>query len=142
MSIKVSICTKILKAFSAFERSLTKVTPLASDPTSLTLDEEEHWEAYCLRFARLQDLLVKRFFRLLATEDDPAWSGSVRDLLNLMEKKSIIASSHDWMALRELRNQMAHEYEESALQALYERARDSAPLFLYVKDKVSENATP
>lgn len=122
-----NICKKILKAFSAFERSLERVRDLDSNPDALSDDQEERWEAYCSRFARLQDMLVKKFFRGIALHADPAWSRTVRDLLNLMEKLSIIDSANDWIKLRELRNEMAHEYEDSALQSLQERARQAAP---------------
>ena len=141
MSLLSDVCEKTLKAYGALERSYARIQGITSDPLLLSHDEEEKWEAYCSRFARLQDILVKRFFRSLALEDDPAWSGSVRDLLNLMEKKHIIASSKEWMSLRELRNEMAHEYEESALLALHERARLAAPLILAVKIKVLEHAS-
>ena len=141
MSLMDSICTKTLKAYAAFERSLGRIRNLSSDPGVISDDEEERWEAYCSRFARLQDMLVKRFFRALALAEDPAWSGSVRDLLNLMEKRAIISSAAEWMALRELRNEMAHEYEDSALQALQERARAAAPLLIAVKPKVDSHAS-
>jgi hypothetical protein len=84
-------------------------------------------------------LLLNVFFGVLALEDDPGWSGSVRDLLNLMEKKLIVSSAAEWMQLRELRNEMAHEYEETALQALYERARAAAPIILAVIQKVIDH---
>lgn len=141
MVLLTDICHKLLRAFSAFERSLQRVSGLNSDPTMISPDDEERWEAYCSRFARLQDMLVKRFFRALALEDDPAWAGSVRDLLNLMEKRRVIDSAQAWMELRELRNEMAHEYEDSALQALQERARRAAPLLLALKPQVAQRAS-
>jgi uncharacterized protein with HEPN domain len=58
-----------------------------------------------------------------------------------MEKRSVIDSAQDWMQLRELRNEMAHEYEDSALAALHERARQTGNLLLAVKPKVVERAT-
>lgn len=136
----IAIHAKCLKAYGAFERSLAKIQKLGANPNDLDYDQEEHWEAYCSRFARLQDMLVKRYFRALALEEDPAWSGSVRDLLNLMEKARVIASAREWMELRELRNEMAHEYEDEALEALYQRARAAAPLIMAVKAELIKRA--
>lgn len=140
-NVLTPISDKALKTFQAFERSLLRIQNLSCHPSDLTTDEEERWEAYCARFARLQDILVKRFFRAIALHEDPAWSGSVRDLLNLMEKRGVISSATSWMELRELRNEMAHEYEDSALEALQERARQAAPLILAVKAELIKYAS-
>lgn len=137
MTILSDIGSKTLKAYSAFEKSLQRIQKLPCDPDHLTDDQAERWEAYCSRFGRLQDILVKRFFRAIALREDPAWSGTVRDLLNFMEKLHVIDAASDWLGLRELRNEMAHEYEESALAALHERARTAAPLIMAVKPKVA-----
>ena len=49
-TVKGAVCAKTLKAYGAFERSLSRVLTLSADPEALTHDEEEHWEAYCSRF--------------------------------------------------------------------------------------------
>lgn len=141
MSLLAEISKKALKTYETFEKSLVRISSLSSDPLETSDEQAEHWEAYCSRFGRLQDILVKRYFRTIALAEDPAWSGTVRDLLNFMEKQGIIGSATDWMGLRELRNEMAHEYEDSALGALQERARLAAPLLLAVKPKVVYHAT-
>lgn len=141
MSLLTQLAQKTLKAYQPFEKSLARIANLPTDPSQLTDEQAEHWEAYCARFGRLQDLLVKRFFRSIALGEDPAWSGSVRDVLNLMEKLNVIDSTADWMGLRELRNEMAHEYEDANLQSLHERARLAAPLILAVKARIASYAT-
>ncbi len=140
IEIKI-IAAKILKAFLAFEKSLVRVSMLATNPEELSDEEQERWEAYTSRFSRLQDMLIKRYFRTKAMTGDPAWSGTVRDLLNLMEKDGTISASSEWMALRELRNEMAHEYSDLALSSLYERSRAAAPTVLAVKEKVVADAS-
>jgi hypothetical protein len=135
-----STSQKIQKAFSAFEKSLSRVATMEADPECLTDDQLEHWEAYCSRFSRLQDMIVKRYFRLLAVSNDPAWSGSVRDLFNVMEKDRVIDSAASWMQLRELRNARAHEYEESELKHVHIKVRDAAPTILKLKPLVNSHA--
>ncbi len=78
---------------------------------TLTTDEvfAEQVEAFGSRFGRLQDTLGQKLL--------PAWlkvlgeqPTSFIDNLNKAEKLGILPSVEEWMRLRELRNQMVHEY--------------------------------
>ena len=75
----------------------------------LSVQEKESCEALTARFARLCDFLFQRVFRTLdriELQDE----GTGIDRLNRMEKRGIISSSEKWKVLRELRNDIAHEY--------------------------------
>jgi len=63
------------------------------------------------RFSKLQDELGNNTFRLLLEflREDQA-DKPFRDILNSLERLRIIDSADSWMALRELRNDLAHEY--------------------------------
>lgn len=70
----------------------------------------ETLEAFVSRFASLQDTLGDKLLpaclRLLAEKP-----GSVLDNLNRAEKLGLLWSAQDWLAARNLRNRMVHEYE-------------------------------
>lgn len=74
-------------------------------------DLAERVEAFVGRFGRLQDTLGDKLLRLLLTAlgEKPA---AVIDNLDRAERLGFLASADEWMAMRELRNQMIHEYVE------------------------------
>jgi uncharacterized protein with HEPN domain len=89
------------------------------------IDLAERVEAFVGRFARLQDSLGDKLLPLLlsALGETPS---AVIDNLDRAERLGLIKSSDDWLAMRQLRNQMIHEYVEdpvvlaSALQTGHE----------------------
>lgn len=90
---------------------------LADDP-----DLAERVEAFVGRFGRLQDTLADKLLPMLlaALGEKP---GAQLDNLDRAERLALIESADQWLSMRQLRNQMVHEYIEdtailaSALQA-------------------------
>ncbi len=85
---------------------------------SYTLEELEHFESLTSRFARLSDLLIQKLFRLI-DQLDLDESGTIRDRINQAEKKSLIATAAKFIEIRELRNQIAHEYNPNAMLTIF-----------------------
>ncbi len=91
---------------------LSHVVPVSSEwVTQLKNDIE--WadivQSFTSRFGRLQDIISKRLFRtIILLEGGEA--ERVIDILNIMEKRGILADTVEWHALRELRNELAYEY--------------------------------
>lgn len=85
-------------------------------------DLAERVEAFVGRFGRLQDTLADKFLPALlsALGEKP---GAQIDNLDRAERLGFLASAETWLTMRQLRNQMVHEYIEdpavlaSALQA-------------------------
>jgi len=75
----------------------------------LTVEQRESCEALTARFARLSDFLFQRVFRTV-DRIELVDEGTAIDRLNRMEKRGVIGSALQWRELRELRNQIAHEY--------------------------------
>ncbi len=74
-------------------------------------DLAERVEAFVSRFGRLQDTLGDKLLpALLSTLGEKV--GAQLDNLDLAERLGYIESSESWFAVRELRNQMVHEYIE------------------------------
>jgi acyl carrier protein phosphodiesterase len=75
-------------------------------------DLQDKIDAFRVRFADLQDCIGHKLFRnLLKLEDESPVS--MIDVLNMMEKREILTSSHQWKLLREVRNAFSHDYPES-----------------------------
>ena len=82
---------------------------LSADP-----DLAERVEASVSRFARLQDTLGDKLIPVLlsALEGRP---GAAIDNLDRAERLGFLQSVDQWMAMRQLRNQMVHEYVEDPM---------------------------
>lgn len=74
-----------------------------------TNDELEVFDAFTSRFARVSDILTQRIFRLFDILEFEE-SKTFLDALNKAEQRGIITSSLDFKEIRELRNEIAHEY--------------------------------
>jgi hypothetical protein len=63
------------------------------------------------RFTKLQDEIGNSTFRFLLEhlKEDVA-DKPFRDILNMLERLKIIDSSDTWLTLREIRNDLTHEY--------------------------------
>jgi hypothetical protein len=106
--------------------TLERVRQLADDA-----DLAERVEAFVARFGRLQDTLADKLLpTLLAALGEP--SGAQLDNLDRAERLGWIESADHWLTMRQLRNQMIHEYiEDMALLAdALQSAHASVPVLL------------
>jgi hypothetical protein len=95
----------------------------------LNADELERFEALTSRFARLSDMITQKTFKLLdhlELED----SGSARDRINRAEKRGIIQSADDFVEIRILRNEIAHDYKSDSILDIFERVLFYTPMLL------------
>ncbi|MDD4645885.1 MAG: hypothetical protein PHY99_07850 [Bacteroidales bacterium] len=77
----------------------------------LSEDQISYTDQLILRFLKLQDLLGQKLFPhiLLALEEDYSNQPFI-DILNRLEQLKIIDSSEKWIAMREVRNLITHDY--------------------------------
>lgn len=90
------------------------VTPFNRQKVALMeadIDLAERVDAFVSRFGRLQDTvgdkLLPHYLRALGEA-----AGAAVDNLNRLEKLGLIQSAEAWVTLRDMRNQMVHEYVE------------------------------
>ena len=95
----------------------------------LSYDEQESFEALTGRFARLSDLIIQKIFRLLDILDLEE-EGTIRDRINRAEKKGAIHSADDFIEIRILRNEIAHEYKSETIYAIFEKVLEYTPKLL------------
>lgn len=74
-------------------------------------DLAERVEAFVGRFGRLQDTVGDKLLPLLLTALGEKPSAAI-DNLERAERLGLIKSADEWMTMRNLRNQMVHEYVE------------------------------
>ena len=69
-------------------------------------------DQFAYRFAKLQDVMSVQLFRRFALDAlyEPAESLPVIDILNLLERYRYLPSALRWQEIREIRNQITHEY--------------------------------
>lgn len=90
-------------------------------------DLAERVEAFVGRFGRLQDTVGEKLLPLLLVCLGEK-SSSVMDNLDRAERLGWLKSADEWMAMRNLRNQMIHEYIEDP--ALFANALQSGHAFV------------
>ncbi len=118
-----SECDKHVLRMNSAKAKLAAVLPLTSiGYSALTEDEIEHIDQFLFRFAKLQDAIGQRLFKsiLLFLQEDVEGVPFV-DILSKLEKLHLIESSTQWQMLREVRNEIAHQYDDApelAAQAL------------------------
>ena len=90
-------------------------------------------DQFIFRFSKLQDSMGAKLFRyILEYLDEDIKYLPMRDILNRLERYSIIPSSHEWIYIRELRNDIAHDYpidEKDTVTALNELISKTEILF-------------
>ena len=121
------------KAADGLRWSLERCQPLAI--SQLDLEGEEKFETLTVRFTRMSDILIQKIFRLV-DDIDLESPGTVRDRINRAEKKGLIDSARDYVVIRELRNAIAHEYEEEALTNIHSEVLRLTPLLLATPEKI------
>jgi hypothetical protein len=74
-------------------------------------------DAYLKRFASIQDFLGAKIFSLLL-ELAGINNSKMSEVLSNIEKENIIDSLENWIELREVRNELEHDYPEELQEAL------------------------
>ncbi|MBI4938472.1 MAG: hypothetical protein HY846_09730 [Nitrosomonadales bacterium] len=85
---------------------LEQVTRLEETP-----DVAERVEAFVGRFGRLQDTVGDKLLPLLLAALGEKTSSAI-DNLDRAERLELLGSADEWLTMRNLRNQMVHEYVE------------------------------
>ena len=105
------------QALPSFERSLVKCRDFDfSQPISF--ETEESLDALSSKFSRVSDIFTQKVlktFIFVLREDAPTFL----DRMNLCEKLGIIPSAEELIAIRDLRNIIAHEYLNENLVEIY-----------------------
>ncbi|WP_010257084.1 HepT-like ribonuclease domain-containing protein [Treponema primitia] len=102
--------------------------------TTYTEDEFDQFENLSSRYARTTDLLINKILRSIDAVE-LVDSGSVIDAANHAEKRGIIDSVSQLRELKDLRNEIAHEYETEDLSKLFALVLDATPRLFVLADR-------
>jgi hypothetical protein len=99
-------------------------------------DDLIEFEALTGRFSRVVDLLIHKLFRAIDTVE-LVDTGTLIDVMNRAEKRRFVEFSLELRALKDLRNEMAHEYLTEKLIRLQEEVYESIPkLFAIIENSM------
>jgi hypothetical protein len=122
------------KSVVALRYSYKKCSAIKEEP-EYDLEQQESFEALASRFARTSDILTQKIFKtlfILLQENTKTFI----DAANFLEKLEIVENADDLLNIREIRNQIAHEYVESNIMALFHDVLLYAPLLEKIIDNV------
>lgn len=103
-------------------------------------EDLERLESLASRFARFADLLTQRLMRL-ADDLELDAPGSLLDRIRRAEKRGWVNQDGRLVRIREIRNLIAHEYEDAELAELYRAILEATPDLLAVIPHVQSWAT-
>ena len=107
---------RMARAVELVEASLTGLLPF--DPArTYTPKELEPYDALSDRFVRATEASLK-FFRSYERAMFAENSDTLRDLLSRMHKLSLVSSVQQWIAMRDIRNRIVHDYLPEKLKEL------------------------
>jgi uncharacterized protein YutE (UPF0331/DUF86 family) len=100
-----------------------------------TEDEFDEFENLTSRYARMLDVILNKVFRSIdAVELEDG--GTLLDVVNRAEKRGIVASADRVRDLKDLRNDIVHEYETDDLRPLFQQTLDATPELFDIAEKI------
>ena len=94
--------------------------PLNADRyLALTEDEIEHIDQFFFRFTKSQNNIGEKLFVQILEylqEENPKPKPFI-DILNRLEQLELLEDKNNWLVLRKIRNNIAHQYEDEPKQA-------------------------
>jgi len=102
---------------------------------SLSEEEFDIMENLTSRYSRVIDLIINKLFRSIdAVELED--SGTLIDVINRAEKRELINSSDRLKELKDLRNEIVHEYETDDLVDTFESVRNNIQEVLIIAKNI------
>ncbi len=107
-------CEKHIQRIDEAYEDMKNIIPLSAQKyKDLNKDEVQDIDQFLFRFAKLQDTMGEKIFKLILEK----YEGEVKpmpflDSLNKLEKYGCISSAKEWVYLRKLRNEVSHRYDD------------------------------
>ncbi len=116
---------KLEKYYDAFREYHLLINELLLNEDILTVEkfnfispkDRAIFDAYIKRFSSIQDFLGAKIFPLLI-EISGIGSVKMTEVLYHMEREEVIDSIDNWIELREIRNELEHDYPDEREEAL------------------------
>jgi len=132
LSGSVAICKLHIKRLNYAINKISSLIPLTLESYRVIDDENiQALDQFIFRFIKLQDELGSKTFRLLLLcLGEDVYNKPFLDILSLLEKYGIVDNEDTWNALREIRNELTHEYSQmmidniNGINSLFNRIPD------------------
>ena len=108
---------ELQKSLDWLRRSYEKCSAIGNKP-DYSPDEFDDFENLTSRYARATDLITNKVLRSLDAAELME-AGSIIDAANRAEKRGIVDSVSTLRSLKDLRNEIAHEYQTGELRDLF-----------------------
>jgi predicted nucleotidyltransferase len=107
-------CDKHILRIEHAYKKISPFLPISASAYPLLNDEQiEAIDQYLFRFAKLQDTMVDKLFKLiLAQYEENLQQYTFIDVLNKLEKLGFLPSAKEWQILRTIRNEISHQYDD------------------------------
>ncbi len=97
------------------------------------VSEFDSYENLCSRFSRMIDFLIRKMFRAIdAVEFEN--QGTLIDTVNNAHKRGLFSEIETIREIKDLRNDIAHEYIDDHLQDLFEDLTRLTPLLITIAE--------
>ena len=100
------------------KHSLEKAEKI-SDLENMEADEFDNFETLAIRYSRTIDFLVRKYWRILDSVEFES-QGTLIDVVNRAEKRGLFDDIEEFREMRDLRNEIVHEYISSNLVELFQ----------------------
>lgn len=106
------VCDKHIVRINEALSELHVSLPMTADSyAQLDTGQVRCLDQFIFRFSKLQDAIGAKIFRyLLEYLDEDVSTLPMRDILNRLERYLLIPSADEWNYIRELRNEISHDY--------------------------------
>ena len=102
-----------------------------------TDDEFDNFENLTSRFGRTTDFLINKVYRAI-DKAELETSGTVIDTINRAAKRGLIESANQLKEIKELRNEISHEYASRDLKDIFEATLAYVPQLFDYCEKAKE----
>lgn len=112
LSREFDICDRHIQRIEEALEAMETDIPMSIECYA-NLDENQIrcMDQFIFRFSKLQDAMEAKIFRyVLEYLDEDITTLPMRDILNRLERYQFIESAEEWGYIRELRNEIAHDY--------------------------------
>ncbi len=100
-------------------------------PENFSIEQFNRFENLCSRYARTIDFLVRKVFRCLdAVEFEN--QGTLVDVVNRAHKRKLFADIELIRQIKDIRNEIVHEYLDEALQGVFVDVVSTTPELLAI----------
>jgi uncharacterized protein YutE (UPF0331/DUF86 family) len=107
---------------------------------SYTPEQFDKLEILASRYARTTDILVNKVLRSIDTVESED-IGTVIDIMNRAEKRGIVSSAELLHTIKDLRNNIVHEYRVTEIAGFFTDVIKYTPVLLEIIQNVNEYCT-